>query len=279
MFRKIVILVLAVGMLWSCKDQTPIVIQEPKPEPVPSIHIIDNYYYAQFTWGKGGDTHTYEVLDDTLSWADSNFVNVVVDVRNEAINDTTGASEEILEPPFLKVGWHYAPTTSMITKKLYDFRNPPIGEEPSLDELLEATNDIFSISFPWRIKDTIPYWDIEDYLNHPELKVGLVKWGRIGNNAIGDTIWNEDARPGVVISYLDTAGVEWRTDFHPTFQPFGYFVISSFEPNLRDGLSYDIIEGEFAARLYNRYQQYKDVRYGKFRMRIFSDIELGPEPQ
>ena len=73
--------------------------------------------------------------------------------------------------------------------------------------------------------------------------------------------------------------MEWRTDFWQTFQPYGYFVIEKQRANLKDGESYDIIEGEFAARLYNKFQQWKDIRYGKFRMRLYSDIEWGPEPQ
>jgi len=277
MWKNASFLLVTVLFLGSCKDQTPDV---PNPEPVPSIHIIDNYYYAQFTYGKAGDTMTYEVLDDSTAWTDSNYVNIVFDARNEAIEDTTGASEDPLEPPYLKTGWHYAPTTSLITKKLYDFRNPLPGEEPPIDELLDATNDIFSIQFPWYVdNDTVAVWDIQDYLENSVLKEGQIAWGRVGNNTFSDTIWNNDARNGVVVSYIDTAGMEWRSDNWPTFQPFGYFVINKIEPNFRDGESYDIIEGEFAARVYNRFQQWKDIRYGKFRMRLYSDIDLGPEPQ
>ena len=167
----------------------------------------------------------------------------------------------------------------MIGKVLYDYQNAEPGEEPSLEELLDASVDIFTISFPWFTEDTLAVWDVEDYLNHPEVKEGQVRWGRIGNNTFGDTIWNNDARAGVVISYIDTGGVEWRSDFTPTFQPFGYFVISSAKPNLQDGKSYDIIEGEFAVRLYNKFKQWRDIRYGKFRMRLFDDIEFGPEPK
>ncbi len=279
MIKNISIILVVCGLFAACKDQTPVVIQNPPPPPVPSPHIIDNYYYAQFTYGKKGDTMTYEVLDDTNAWGDSNFVNVVVDLRNEAVLDTTGASEDQLEPPYTKLGWTYAPTTSMITTQLYDFRYAPPGEEPSLEELIDATRDIFSISFPWSTEDTLAVWDIDDYLNHPVVKEGQIKWGRIGNNTFNDTVWNNDAREGVVISYIDTAGMEWRSDFWPTFQPYGYFVIEKQQANLSDGESYDIIEGEFAVRLYNKFQQWKDIRYGKFRMRLYSDIEWGPEPQ
>jgi hypothetical protein len=280
MLRSVLYFVLVGVVLSACKDQTPEITQNPPPPPEPSIHIIDNYYYAQFTWTKQGDTHTYEVLDDTLTWTDSSFVNVVYDARSEEVYDTVGAAEKLIEPDKrLKIGWHYAPSTSMITNLLYGYRNAPLGEEPALEELVDATRDIFTISFPWSNKDTLAFWDIQDYLDHPVVEKGQIKWGRIGNNVLSDTIWNQDAREGVVISYIDTAGVEWRSDFWPTFQPFGYFVITDMQPNLRDGESYDIITGEFAVRLYNKYQQWRDMRYGKFRMRLYSDIELGPEPQ
>lgn len=279
MFRHIAFFLLLTGVLVSCKDQTPEVTQNPPPPPVPSPHIIDNEFYVQFTYGKAGDTMTYEELDDSTLWADSNFVNVVLDIRSEEIFDTTGASENQLEPPYPKIGWHYAPTTMMISKTLYDYQNAEPGEEPAPEDLLDASVDIFSISFPWSTDDTLAVWDVEDYLNHPEVKEGQIRWGRIGNNTFGDTVWNNDARDGVVISFIDTAGMEWRSDFKPTFQPYGYFVVSSQTPNLEDGKSYDIIDGEFAVRLYNKFQQWKDVRYGKFRMRLYDDIEYSPEPK
>jgi len=49
--------------------------------------------------------------------------------------------------------------------------------------------------------------------------------------------------------------------------------------NLKDDKSYTIIAGDFAVRLYNDNKDFKDMKNAKFRLRITTDIELGPEPQ
>lgn len=279
MLRKAIIFLSPIVLLMACVDQTPEVIKNPLPPKKPSDHILNEYFYVQFAVNRESDTVTYEVLDDTNSWEDSNYVNVVMEVRNEPMLDTTGKAAEEIEEPVLRAGWHYAPGTSMIKKKLYDYNT---SDEIELDiEELEALNGhIFTMYFPYLIKgDTFGFWDFEDYVNNPSVKEGDVKWGRVGNNIYNDSVWNTDAQNGVVITYIDTAGVEWRSDNHPTFQPFGYFVLDEVIPNLRDGYSYNIIRGRFAVRLYNQFGEIKDFRGGQFRMRIFDDIELAEEPQ
>jgi len=146
-------------------------------------------------------------------------------------------------------------------------------------ELDLAARDIVTLAFPFSTKDTLAFWDIQDYIDNPSIREDFIRWGRVGNNDIGDTLWNNDAQEGAVISYLDTAGVEWRSDNPPTFQPFGYFRITEVEANLKDYQSYNIITGDFSVRLYNDNREYKDMKNAKFRMRIITDIELGPEPQ
>ena len=281
MLRKTFVVIVCISMFWSCKDQTPNLPDISVPPPEPSIHIIDNDLYFQFTWGKPADTMTYEVLDDSTSWQDSNFVNLAGDVRNEEVFDTAGSSAEQLFPPFPKFGWHYAPFTRLVTKKyrdlIIDNANPNVIVDQI--EIDEAEEDIVTLYFPFSITDTLAFWDIQDYIDNPSIREDFIRWGRVGNNTIGDTLWNNDAQPGAVISYLDTAGVEWRSDNPPTFQPFGYFRISKVEANLKDYESYNFITGDFSVRLYNDKKESKDMKNAKFRLRIISDIELGPEPQ
>ena len=265
----------------ACKEQPPIVIIDPILPPPPSKHIIDNYYFVQYTFGRQRDTFTYEVLDDTTQWNDSTWFNYVHEMRAEEMYDTTLAEELDDYDQRMKVGFTYAPTTTILRKRYHEILFPSLDDPiPDPEEVEEFNDDIFSIQFPFSDNDTIAFWDIQDYLNNPSLEgPGLIKWGRMGNNNLEDTIWNLDARPGVVISYTDTAGTEWRTDNWPTFQPYGYFKIDTKEANYRDFQSYDIISGEFAARLYNKRQEYIDMYYGKFRLRILGDIELSPEPK
>lgn len=282
MLKKIFIgLVLMVAMI-ACREQPPDVIIDPIMPPEPSKHIIDNYYYVQYTLGRQRDTFTYEILDDTTQWGDTTWYNYVSEVRSEEIYDTVGAEDLEDYDERIKTGFTYAPTTTVLQKRYHEILFPGI-EDPIPDplEVEEFNDDYFSLQFPFNdLTDTVAFWDIEDYLNNPSLdEPGLIAWGRVGNNNLEDTIWNNDARPGVVISYTDTAGVEWRSDNWPTFQPYGYFKLETIEPNFRDNQSYDIINGEFAARLYNDEQAFIDMYFGKFRLRILGDIELSPEPK
>lgn len=281
MVRKTLVFFACALMLWSCQDQTPNLPDISVPAPEPSIHIIDNDYYFQYTWGRQADTMTFEVLDDSTQWQPTDFVNVLGDERNEEIFDTTGSAAEQLFPPFPKFGWHYAPYTRLITKNfrdlLLDVADPNIIVDAI--ELDLAARDIVTLAFPFSTMDTLAFWDIQDYIDNPSIREDFIRWGRVGNNDIGDTLWNNDAQEGAVISYLDTAGVEWRSDNPPTFQPFGYFRITEVEANLKDYQSYNIITGDFSVRLYNDNREYKDMKNAKFRMRIITDIELSPEPQ
>ncbi|MEX2595739.1 MAG: hypothetical protein WEC59_02330 [Salibacteraceae bacterium] len=285
MKKSIVFMVLSslavTALLFSgCKEQPPIVIENPIPPKEPSNHKIENYYYVQFEVGKNRDTSTYQVPDDSTSWENDTYFNYVHEERNEPIFDTTDM-EELDDPDErIKIGWTYAPTTTMLKKRYHELLFPgEDGDIPDQEEIDMYDNDYFSISFPWSTKDTLAVWDIEDYLNNPSIKKGQIKWGRVGNNEYNDSLWNNDAREGVVISYVDTAGTEWSSDNWPTFQPFGYFVINQVEANYRDNGSYDIITGEFAVRLYNEYQEVKDFRSGSFRLRILGEFERGPEPE
>jgi hypothetical protein len=266
----------------ACREQPPEVIIDPIMPPEPSIHIIDNYYYVQYTLGRQRDTFTYEILDDTTQWADTTWYNYVHEVRSDEIYDTVGAEDLEDYDERMKIGYTYAPTTTVLRKRYHEILFPGAEDPiPDPEEVEEFNDDYFSLQFPFSdLTDTVAFWDIEDYLNNPSLEApGLIRWGRVGNNELEDTIWNNDARPGVVISYTDTAGVEWRSDNWPTFQPYGYFKLETIEPNFRDNQSYDIISGEFAARLYNDQQAYIDMYYGRFRLRILGDIELSPEPK
>jgi len=256
-----------------CNPQPPVVDVIPPPEP--TEHFIDQYYYVQFTWGKNQDTITIQTDGDTLDLNDSTLLNLVFDVRNEPVYDSTGNSVDPLEPPFPKKDWHYAPSSNftpyMLIKSIAD------GD---LDGIDKYGRNIFQLSFPWTVrKDTFGFWDIQDYLNNPSITEGSQKWGRIGNNILGDTIWNQDAQDGAMISYTDTGGVVWESDNHPTFQPFGYFQLDKVQFNSHDGYSYNVVTGQFAVRLYDAFGNSRDMKNGKFRMRILSDIELSEEPK
>lgn len=280
---KVKFLTLAVCALAlsACKDDPPpVVITVPEPE-IPDSRI-DQYYYVQFAWGKTSqkDTHTYEVPDDTSSWdLEKDYMNIALDIRNEAVLDTANADDLDEGDPIPKDGWHYAPTSFFYPRKYVEYMKDPSGDA---EAYAEAYQNLFSISFPWILKgpaDTIQFWDIEDYLENPSIVKGNIPWGRVGNNVFEDSLWNNDAYTGAVITYVDESGEMWRSDNHPTFQPFGYFVIKSIITNDRDKETYSIIEGECAARLYNSIGYYKDLRGGKFRMKILTDIELSPQPE
>lgn len=275
---------IACFVLASCEDSPPEVLEVPTPE-VPDSKI-DQYYYVQFAWGKGqaADTITMEVPDDTTEWVpERDYMNDVLDIRNEVVWDTANAEE--LDPEEIeKTAWHYAPSSIFYPRDYIELTRTTNGN-PNPEELAEVYNGIFRISFPWYIKkDTIQFWDIQDYLDHPMIAEGDVPWGRVGNNdgasnLGGDSLWNIDGRTGVMMSYLDENGELWESDNDPTFQPFGYFVIRKVITNHRDDVSYNIIEGECAARLYSEQGYYKELRGGKFRVRILNDIELSPQPE
>jgi hypothetical protein len=249
-----------------------------------------------------------------FSWdLERDYMQSVYDMRNHPIWDTTNAEEEDLpREEILKLGWNYAPTCAFYTRRAYDYFNGPdinafVSKDNYLDNFytyiinrsyrpedfdLETDTDpasiaenkayqnIFFASFPWKDeKDTLPFWDIEDYLYNPSIETGIVRWGRIGTTDLVDSIWNNDVFDGVVLHYRDSEGVVWETDNPPTFQDGSYFKINSKILNRRNGLSYYIIEGEFAARFYNDRGEYKQARDGKFRMNILSDIELGAQPE
>jgi len=274
---KFFTIALCVLALTACKDDPPpVIITVPEPE-IPDTRI-DQFYYVQFAWGKTSqkDTLTFEVPDDTTTWdLEKDYMNVAMDIRNEVVYDTADADE--LDPPYAKKGWHYAPTSFFYPRKYVEYLKQPSSNP---EEYQAAYQHIFSISFPWLIKgDTLPFWDIQDYLDNPSIVKGNIPWGRIGNNEPGDTIWNNDARNGVVITYIDENGEMWRTDNPPTFQPFGYFVIKRVSTNTHDSETYNIIEGECAARLYNSLGYQKDLHGGKFRVKILTDIELSPQPE
>jgi len=299
MKRKLILFGFCLSLLVGCTDDPPIVIIAPPQEP--PVTLIDNYYYAQFGWGKSskGDTVTIEVPDDTLGsdtvpfvWdMRRDFMLNAFEMRNEKIIDTTNA-EEVDVP--LAWGYHYSPAAYFYNRGLYeylrdDFSNDPVSfEYYLLEDEFDIDNedqrlvhqDIFGIAFPWKIKgDTLPFWDIQDYLDHPSIHEGNVNWGRVGNNKTQDTLWNNDAYTGVVISYVDNDNVEWRTDNPPTFQDGSYFLITDKKVNQRDGQTYYIISGEFAANLYNKNGEYKQAKGGKFRMKIMTDVYLGEQPE
>lgn len=300
MRNQFIVLLLALGVLTACEDEPPVVIVVP-PSETP-VDVIDNFYYVQFGWGKPslGDTVTMEVPDDTLGtdstayqWKlKKDFMQTSFDLRHEKIIDTTNA-EELDE--HLAVGYHYAPATFLYTRGLHEYlreKHPqaPVGLERYLEEELfnpleeaelEVFKNIFHISFPWKItSDTLPFWDIQDYLDNPSIREDFINWGRVGNNnLIEDTIWNNDAYSGVVLSYIDENHEEWRTDNPPTFQDGSYFVIREKEVNIRDNQTYYIIRGEFSANLYNSRGEYKKAKGGKFQLRILTDVLLGEQPE
>ena len=277
MLKKLLILFLVSVTLAGCEDPVPVVIDVPIVKPPVSKHVIDTYYYVQFAWGKNQDTITLEVPDDTSDLSDFDYHALVRELKSEPIIDTTDKIN-IEWPEVDTVGWHYAPGGSLMPDIFVQLMRSEQNATP--EEAEAATKNIITISFPYEVKgDTLPYWDISDYLVNPSLVKGPVKWGRVGNNIFNDTIWNQDVQAGAMISFIDDQGRVWESDNHPTFQPFGYFELTQVIYNNRDGRSYGIIQGEFAVRLYNELVEYKDMRDGKFRIRILGDIELSPQPE
>lgn len=276
--------------LVGCNDDPPIVIIVP-PSETPKSRI-DQYFYAQFQWGKAAfkDTITMEVPDDTSSLTKddkwdllTDFYNVPSEIKNEPILDTAEAD---IADYLYRVGWHYAPSTSFFTRKsflVYD------QESPAPEDITGAYKNIFTISFPWKRElenlavDTLPFWDIQDYMSNPSIHVGDIKWGRVGNNIFSDSLWNNDAYTGVVVSYVDSSGTLWSTDLPPTWQdgsPPSYFQIKKLYRNDKDLESYYIMEVEFTARLYNKSGAQRLAAGGRARMKILTtDIELGPQPE
>ena len=64
-----------------------------------------------------------------------------------------------------------------------DFNLAPInfGDEEDAWGEEGFHRNIFHIAFSTRIdNDTLPFWDIEDYIYNANLKEGSVKWGRVG---------------------------------------------------------------------------------------------------
>lgn len=280
MKRNLLFVLLTCLFFVSCKDEPPEVLVVPTPE-VPDTKI-DQYFYVKFGWGKTSlnDTIVMEVPDDTIEteWVpERDYMNLVEELRSEPVFDTTNA--EILDPEDIeKIAFHYAPSSVFYPRDLIELQRS--NANPSVEELEAVNAGIFTISFPWYVKgDTLPFWDIQDYLDNPSIREDDIPWGRIGNNIDNDSLWNIDGRTGVVISYLDEDGVLWESDNPPTFQPFGYFVIHDVWYNNRDDESYNIIVGECAARLYNDRGEFKELRGGTFRVRILGDIELSPQPE
>lgn len=269
-----------VAIVSSCKPpiEEPIVVIVPDPEP--TEHFIDQYYYAQFTWGRGtnNDTVTMQepidtsIVDDTTRFYQNSFELLSVPMK-----DTTEVDEDTDLEDLDTIGWVYAPSAAMHPFRLEEFNR---GNSDRTEA--QVTKDVFRISFPVReFNDTVPYWDIQDYIDNPSVRVGNINWGRIGEEMKADTffMFYNDHRDGVMISYTDERGEVWESDNNPTFQPFGYFQIDSLYVNNRDQITYNIMVGQFAARLYNDVGYYKDMRAGKFRMKIFTDIPLGPKPK
>lgn len=267
-----------IAYLNSCKPpvEPPDVIIVPDPEP--TIHFIDQFYYAQFTWGKVTDTITIQEYTDTsLTASDTNsFYQLSYELQSLPMIDTTGVDNNTDVKDLDTIGWVYAPSACMFPYYYVQYQ-----KGNATDRTFDQVNkNVFRISFPYvQKKDTLPFWDIQDYLDNPSIVEGAINWGRVGNDSPADSLWNVDARNGVMISYTDHRGETWESDNKPTFQPFGYFQIDSVYANRRDELSYNIIVGRFAARLYNSVGYYKDMKNGKFRMKILTDIELGPKPQ
>lgn len=272
---QISLIAISVLFISSCKPvvEPPEVIIVPDPEP--TQHYIDQFYYAQFTWGKSTDTITMQEPLDTSSVDTSRFYQNAYELLSLPIVDTTGVDENTLVKDLDTIGWVYGPSAAMVPFRLEEFLR---GQS---DRTLEqVTRNVFRISFPYTQKnDTVPFWDIQDYLDNPSVVEGSINWGRMGNGNPLDTLWFNDHRDGVMISYTDRNGEVWESDNKPTFQPFGYFQIDSVYANFRDGLSYNIVSGQFAARLYNDVGYFKDMKAGKFRMRILTDITLGPKPE
>lgn len=254
-------------------------------------------------------TINYDSLDPRLDY----FMEVF-DFKNEVVLDTTAAEllEEGEKP--MKIHWHYAPTVALFNYTTRDFideddndkedpyweflndpykldlrekiLNPgfdPYKVDPEdTDEEAEAYKNIFFMSFPWLVKnDTLGFWDIAEYLENPSIKMGSVRWGRIGNGLTKDTLWNNDASDGIMIHYRDEKGVVWESDNDPTFQDGSYFVIDKkMHRNSAngDGRSYFVIQGQFSAMLYN--DRKEGIRAtGEYRVNILDDVELSAQPE
>lgn len=289
--------IVLLSLLNGCKDPAPAeVVLNPIPEPEPSRHIIDTYYYVQFLWGRGDrvDTTTFEIPDEGESIDDIEYINLVKELRSEPVLEPNELDSTVYDT----VGWHYSSATILypfsyakhypeelpdnddnviLRSELHDPLDLP-GTLPveGIDSLF---TNVFWMSFS-RVEEDIKqqYWDIQDYLLNPYINVGSVKWGRVGNNIVADSLFNSDAREGVVLHYIDDANMLWESDNPPTFQVNSYFEVEEKTQNLRDGQSYFIIEGEMQARLYNQWGESKELRAGKFRLRIIGDIELSEPP-
>lgn len=289
MHIRFTFLLALVAVLSGCKDAPPsTVVTDPIPAPVPSPHIIDTYYYVQFTWGRGNrnDTVTMEIPDQGNGWTNDQYVNIVNEEKSEVILRPNELDSTIYDT----VGWCYAPQSIMYPydyavqfededNSIYDLpeplKNPPTSEE----DKVSAYNKIFWMSFPWRNKDTIQFWDVADYLSNPYIKEGATVWGRVGNSIPNDSVFNDDQRDGVVLHYIDEEGRLWESDNPPTFQPFGYFEIEERTQNFRNGRSYFEFEGKMAARLYNSVGEFKELKGGIFRVMIMDDITLSDQPK
>ncbi|GAB4374704.1 MAG: hypothetical protein Kow0075_00600 [Salibacteraceae bacterium] len=283
---KFIIIYALILTISACDDKPPQVHDVPDP-PVPPTKI-DQFYYAQFQWGKPSlkDTITMEVPDDTIGtetepyeWNyDYDYMVKAKELRNEPMYDTAGAKhwdpDDEIQPE--KYGWHYVPAAEFITRKWFELK---LSGDISPEDYEAYYGNFLTIAFPWRIKgDTLGFWDIQDYLDHPMMKTGYLQWGRVGNNVFSDSIWNMDAYTGVVITYIDENGEEWSTDNPPTFQDGSYFYVKRLSFNNHDNTTYYLMEGEFKAKLYNSYGEYKEARGGKFRIPIMTQIELSDKP-
>ncbi len=303
-------------LLDSCKPQPPEVIII--PDPPTKRNVIDNYYFVKFGWGgnKSEDTIVMEVPDDTLGtdtsafeWnLERDFAQATFDYRHEFIRDTTNLVEVLEDGEYVyAAGYHYAPANFFYSRGLEEHFRSGNASAGSMEEAYNKGDlnlapinfgdeedawgeeryhrNIFHIAFPTRIdNDTLPYWDIEDYIYNPNLKEGSVKWGRVGTQKMRiDTlildVLNQNAVEGVLISYIDEFQVEWRTDNYPNFQNGSYFQLNDISLNQRDMESYWVVEGEFAATLYNEIGESRKCKAGEFRMRIISDVELAPQPE
>ncbi len=290
-------LLLGSWLMVSCDDAPPsAVITDPLPLPEPSVHIIDTDYHVQFTWGKGtnNDTVTMEIPDDGEEYTEDQYITKMMEYRSEPVKRLNELDPDKVDT----VGWHYAPSTIVYPYSYAEFFQPTNGQDVDLplyeflpdpyakpfsgangEEMEMAYRNIFWITFPWRTLDTIEFWDIADYLSNPAADEGPGMWGRVGNNVESDSLWNDDARNGVVLHYIDEDGNLWESDNPPNFQPFGYFEIDRVTQNFKDERSYFIIEGVMAARLYNDQKEFKELMGGKFKLIAMDDIPLSDQPE
>ncbi|MDJ1470012.1 hypothetical protein [Xanthocytophaga flava] len=95
----------------------------------------------------------------------------------------------------------------------------------------------------------------------------------------GDTIDEESYKNGIVISYIDNDGEEWRSDYGSADQTGSIFKITSVVKNT-DPTTYptmrQVITGEFSCKLYNKAGKSKNLEDGKFNIRILyhSDFRI-----